>query len=319
MVVQRDKPNYRPSMSVRPHINVRDWGLIAILSLLWGGTFLLIEIGLKSFPPVTLVFIRMGFAVPPLLLATWLSGERLPQDFKSWRMLTAVGMLNGGLPFMLFFWGQQYLDSGYASILNATTPLWGVLVAHFMTQDEKATPARIAGVLLGMAGIVIMVGASLGKGMSQSFIAQLACLVSTLFYSFAAVYGRRLSQAKMSPMVIATGQTAMAALFLLPAMLVIDQPWTLPPPRLDAVLAGAAIAVLSTALAYVFYFRLIDSAGASNAQLVAFIMPVVAVFLGVAVLGERLSERQLAGSLVIALGLAVIDGRLLPRSQKAKA
>jgi drug/metabolite transporter (DMT)-like permease len=142
-----------------------------------------------------LVFMRLALAVPPMWIVMRLMGERLPTDPKSWALLDASSVRSiARLPFILFFWGQQYLDSGYASILNATTPIWGVVVAHFMTHDEKATPARIVGVLVGMAGIIVMVGPDAMKGLSNNLLAQIACIISTLFYSFAAIYGRRLSQ-----------------------------------------------------------------------------------------------------------------------------
>jgi drug/metabolite transporter (DMT)-like permease len=301
------------SQLMAPKLDATGWGLIGILSILWGGAFFLIEVGLRSYPPNTLVFMRLALAVPFLWIALRLSGGRLPSDLKSWQLLGVVGLLNCALPFILFFWGQQYLDSGYASILNATTPLWGVVTAHFMTSDEKATPTRIAGVLLGMAGIIVMVGPDAMKGLSGNLLAQIACLVSTLFYSFAAIYGRRLSQTSMTPMVIATGQTATAALFMLPIMLMVDQPWTMAMPRMDATLAGLTLAIFSTAVAYVLYFRLIDRAGASNAQLVAFLMPILAVILGIAFLNESLSGAQVAGAALIGVGLIVLDGRLLAR------
>ncbi|MBK9431984.1 MAG: DMT family transporter [Sphingomonadales bacterium] len=145
-------------MMTSPKLDATGWGLIAILSILWGGAFFLIEVGLRSYSPNILVFMRLALAVPPMWIVMRLMGERLPTDPKSWALLMVVGALNCALPFILFFWGQQYLDSGYASILNATTPIWGVVVAHFMTHDEKATPARIVGVLVGMAGIIVMVG-----------------------------------------------------------------------------------------------------------------------------------------------------------------
>ena len=298
-------------MTQAPKLDGTGWGLIAILSILWGGAFFLIEVGLRSYPPNTLVFMRLALAVPFLWIALRLSGGRLPSDAKSWQLLAVVGLLNCALPFILFFWGQQYLDSGYASILNATTPIWGVITAHFMTSDEKATPMRIIGVLLGMAGIVVMVGPDAIAGLSDNLLAQIACIVSTLFYSFAAIFGRRLSQANMTPMVIATGQTAAAALFMLPVVLIVDQPWAMAAPRLDATLAGLTLAVLSTALAYTLYFRLIDRAGASNAQLVAFLMPILAVILGIAFLGEALTGGQIAGAALIAAALLILDGRLI--------
>ncbi len=296
-----------------PKLDATGWALIAILSVLWGGTFYLIEIGLRSFPPITLVFIRVAFAVPPLWIAMRLMGQRLPRDRRIWAMLTVVGALNCALPFMLFFWGQQYLDSGYAAILNATTPLWGVVTAHLLTSDEKATPARILGVSAGLCGIVVMVGPAAISGLSDNLLAQVACLVSTAFYSVAAIYGRRLSQTTLTPMAVATGQTITAALLLIPAVLIIDQPWTLPIPSGQSVAAGLALAIVSTAFAYALYFQLIDRAGASNAMLVAFIMPIFAVILGVALLGEKLGEGQLTGATLIALGLAIIDGRLFLR------
>lgn len=303
-------------MTSTPKLDATGWGLIAILSILWGGAFFLIEVGLRSYPPITLVFMRLALAVPPMWIAMRLMGERLPTEPRVWGLLAIVGALNCALPFILFFWGQQYLDSGYASILNATTPLWGVITAHFLTSDEKATPARIIGVLIGMAGIVVMVGPQAMKGLSNNLLAQLACIVSTIFYSFAAIYGRRLSQTELTPMAVATGQTMMAALMMVPIVAVMDQPWTMALPRLDSTLAGITLAIFSTALAYTLYFRLIDRSGASNAQLVAFLMPILAVILGIAFLGESLSSGQIAGAALIAVGLAILDGRLVARFQK---
>ncbi|HMS19376.1 EamA family transporter [uncultured Sphingorhabdus sp.] len=303
-------------MTQSPKLDGTGWLLIGILSILWGGAFFLIEVGLRSYPPITLVFMRLVLAVPPMWIAMRLMGERLPTQPRIWGLLAVVGALNCALPFILFFWGQQYLDSGYASILNATTPLWGVVTAHFLTSDEKATPARIIGVLVGMAGIVVMVGPEAMKGLSNNLLAQIACIVSTIFYSFAAIYGRRLSQTELTPMAVATGQTLVAALMMVPIVAVMDQPWTMATPRLDSTLAGITLALFSTALAYTLYFRLIDRSGASNAQLVAFLMPILAVILGIAFLGESLSGGQIAGAGLIAVGLAILDGRLIARFQK---
>ncbi|MEQ1538630.1 MAG: DMT family transporter [Sphingorhabdus sp.] len=300
-------------MTTTPRLDGNGWLLIGILAILWGGAFFLIEVGLRSFPPITLVFIRVGFAVPAMWLAMRIMGQRLPTDMRIWALLTVVGAFNCALPFTLFFWGQQYLDSSYAAILNATTPLWGVITAHFMTSDEKATPSRITGVLVGLSGIIVMVGPDAMKGLSDNLLAQIACLISTVFYSLAAIFGRRLSQTSLTPMAVATGQTMTAALLMVPIMLVVDQPWTMAMPRLDATLAGLALALISTALAYFLYFRLIDWSGASNAQLVAFLMPILAVILGIAFLGEHLNQGQIIGAVLIAFGLVIIDGRLLAR------
>lgn len=294
-------------------MSAADWGIIMLLSLLWGGAFFMIELGLRGFPPNTLVFLRMALAVPPMLLILHIMGHRMPRDGKSWGQLFILGAINAAFPFILFFWGQTHIESGLASILNATTPLWGVVTAHFLTRDEKATPARIVGVLLGLAGIIVMVGPDALGGLSGSVLAQLACLAATLLYALAAVYGRTLSQSAMTPLVVATGQVVTAALIMLPVMLIADQPWNLPVAGWDAWAGAIGLAIPSTAIAYFFYFRLIDSAGASNAMLVAFIMPVIAVILGVVALGETVEFKELAGAALIALGLLAMDGRLLPK------
>ncbi len=298
---------------MNPKMSAADWGIIMLLSLLWGGAFFLIELGLRGFPPNTLVLLRMTLAVPPMLLALWFLKLKLPTDAKSWQQLFILGAINAALPFILFFWGQTRIDSGLASVLNATTPLWGVIIAHFLTRDEKATSARIIGVLLGMAGIIVMVGADALQGVTGSVLAQLACLAATLSYAFAAVYGRTLSKSNMSPMVIATGQVITAAILMLPVAILVDQPWELSAPGWDAWAGAIGLAVPSTAIAYYFYFRLIDSAGASNAMLVAFIMPVIAIILGVIALGETVELNEIAGAALIALGLVAIDGRVFAR------
>lgn len=296
-----------------------DWGIILFLSLLWGGAFFMIALGLRSFPPITLAFMRMALAVPPMLLALKYLGQKLPTDSRSWRQLFVLGGLNAAFPFMLFFWGQSYIGTGLGSILNATTPLWGVVLAHLFTRDEKATPSRLLGVLLGLAGIVVMVGTGALKGMTSDVLAQLACLSATVLYALAAIYGRTLSQSTMTPIVVATGQVFTAAVLILPFMLVFDQPWTLPFARWDAWIGAIGLAIPSTAFAYFLYFRLIDRAGASNAMLVAFIMPVVAIVLGVVALGESVSVKEMIGAALIALGLVAIDGRVFAKLARTRS
>lgn len=293
-----------------PRMSSGDWGIIMLLSLIWGGAFFLIALGLRSFPPITLAFLRMALAVPPMLIALAYLGQKLPTDRRSWQQLFVLGALNAAFPFMLFFWGQSHISTGLGSILNATTPLWGVVLAHLFTRHEKATPSRIAGVLLGLAGIVVMVGTGALKGMTSDVLAQVACLFATVLYAVAAIYGRTLSQSTMTPIVVATGQVFTAAILILPFMLFFDHPWTLPFARWDAWVGAIGLAIPSTAFAYFLYFRLIDRAGASNAMLVAFIQPVVAIILGVLALGESFAAKEMIGAALIALGLVAIDGRV---------
>jgi drug/metabolite transporter (DMT)-like permease len=291
----------------------RDWGLIVTLAILWGSGFSLIEIGLRSVPPNTLVFARMALAVPPLLLLLKVRGETLPVDFKSWEMLTVVGLLNVVVPFILFYWGMTQISTGLASILNATTPLWGVVAAHFLTRDEKATPARVVGVLFGVAGIAVMIGVDALKGMSSGILAQIACLIATLCYALGSIYGRRFGQSGMTPLSIATGQVITSAIVLLPIALFTDAPLSLPMPGMDFWLSTIAMAVFSTSLAYFLFFKLVESAGASNSLLVTFLIPIVAIVLGAVFLGERFSVNQGAGVVLIAVGLVLLDGRVLRR------
>jgi drug/metabolite transporter (DMT)-like permease len=293
----------------------RDWGLIVTLAILWGSGFTLIEIGLRSVPPNTLVFARMALAVPPLLLLLKRRGETLPGDFKSWEMLTIVGLLNVVVPFILFYWGMTQISTGLASILNATTPLWGVVAAHFLTRDEKATLARVIGVLFGVAGIAVMIGVDALKGMSSGILAQIACLIATLCYALGSIYGRRFGQSGMTPLSLATGQVITSAIVLLPIALFTDAPLSLPMPGMDFWLSTIAMAVFSTSLAYFLFFKLVESAGASNSLLVTFLIPIVAIVLGAAFLGERFSVNQGAGVVLIAMGLVLLDGRVLRRNR----
>jgi drug/metabolite transporter (DMT)-like permease len=291
----------------------RDWSLIVALAVLWGSAFILIEIGLRYVPPNTLVFARMALAVPPLLFLMQLRGVKLPTDAKSWTMLSVLGTLNVVLPYILFYWGMTQISTGLASILNATTPLWGVVTAHFLTQDEKATPARIIGVLFGVAGIAVMIGVDALSGMTSGLLAQIACLTATLCYAFGSIYGRKFGASGMAPLSIATGQVLTSAVIMLPIALISDVPWTLPMPGVSFWLATGAIAVFSTSFAYYLYFQLLESAGASNSLLVTFLIPIVAVLLGAAFLGERFSVNQGAGVVLIAVGLVLLDGRVLAR------
>lgn len=289
-----------------------DWGLIIALSILWGGAFFFIEIALRAFPPNTLVFLRMSLAMPPLLLVLKFTGQKLPRDVASWRDLSVLGMLNVVLPFILFIWGQTQISSSLASVLNATTPLWGVVTAHFLTKNEKATPVRILGVFLGVAGITVMMGRDAFNS-GASILPQIACLIGTLCFALASIYGLRFGKSGMPPMVIATGQVITASVIMLPIALIMDAPWRLPMPDFDVIVATVALAVFSTSLAYALYFRLLQSAGASNSLLITFLIPVTAIILGTLFLGEHMEPLQFAGMGLIALGLVVLDGRLIRR------
>jgi len=287
-----------------------DWAKLLFLSLIWGATFFYIEIALTALPPLTIVLARVGFGALTLLAVLRVLRVAVPRGWAVWRMFFAMGALNNLVPFTLFVWGQAHIPSGLAAILNATTPIFAILIAHALTGDERLTPAKATGLVLGLAGVVVLVGGTaLAPVSGMVLLAHLACLGATLSYAFAGVYGRRFARAGVAPLATAFGQIAASSLMLLPLVLFIDTPWqlALPPARVWLALAG--LSVLGTALAYVLYFRLLASAGATNLTLVTFLIPVTALALGIGVLGERLEPRHIAGMALIAAGLVAIDGR----------
>lgn len=283
--------------------------LLLILSVVWGGSFFFIAIAVKEIPPFTIVTMRVVLGAAILLLVMRFSAIPFPVGREIWTTFLVIGLVNSVIPFSLLVWGQSHIASGLASILNGTTPLFTVLVAHFMTDDEKITPSRLAGLAVGLAGVAIMMGHDLLNTLGTDLPAQLACLVAGLAYAFGGVYGRRFSALGIAPIAAAVGQFTGAAILIVPLMLIVDQPWRLAMPSTGALTAVLGLALLSTAFAYILYFRLLASAGATNVHLVTLLIPVTAVLLGIAFLGESLEPKHLAGMALIGLGLAVIDGR----------
>lgn len=293
----------------QPALGRTEWLLLVTLSGLWGGSFFFTEVALRGLPPFSVVEGRVALAAATLLVLVRATGLRMPDDRAAWRSFAAMGALNNLVPFCLIVWGQTHITSGLAAILNATTPLFGVLVAHALTRDERLTPARLVGVIAGFAGVAVMVGPGAFGGMGGAVWAQVAVLGGAFSYALAAVYGRRFRG--RPPLVTAAGQVTASAVMLLPVMLVADRPWSLPPPGTATLAALLGSALVSTALAYVLFFRILATAGATNILLVTFLIPVSALMLGVGFLGETLDGGQIAGMAMIALGLAIIDGRLV--------
>lgn len=302
-------------------MNLLEWGLLLTLSVLWGGSFFFNSVAVKEMPTFTVVVTRVSLAAIILLIATRASSVRMPRDGSIWAAFFGMGFLNNVVPFSLIVWGQAHLASGVASILNATTPLFTVVVAHFCTSDEKMTGGRFVGVLVGLAGVTIMIGGDAITSLGANVIAQLACLAAAISYAFAGVFGRRFKAMGVSPLATAAGQVTASSVMLMPVMLLVDKPWVLPLPSLAAISALVCLAALSTALAYILYFRILATAGATNLLLVTFLIPVTAILLGVLVLGEQLQARHWIGMGLIGLGLAAIDARLwralaMPFSQR---
>jgi drug/metabolite transporter (DMT)-like permease len=246
----------------------------------------------------------------------WWRKERLPMPPGAASAYLVLALLNNVIPFVMFAWAQEVITGGLASILNATTPIWGVLVAHLFTADEKATPGKVVGVLLGFAGVAVLIGTDFLGELGRGLVAQLSCLAGTLCYALAGVWARRFSRMGIAPTAVATGQLSAAALVMLPLVLLFEPPWLAAAPSAEAWLSLGALALFSTSLAYILYFRLLASAGATNSLLVTFLIPVTAILLGALFLGERLEWRSVAGMALIAAGLAAIDGRLFRRRKE---
>jgi len=291
----------------------RDWAILLFLSVLWGGSFFFIEVALETVAPFTLVLIRVAIAAAFLWLWLLIRRERMNLPPGAAFALLVLALLNNVIPFILFAWAQAEITGGLASILNATTPIWGVIVAHAFTADEKANPGKVAGVLLGFGGVAVMIGADLLGDIGTSALAQLACLFSTLCYALAGVWARRFRTMGVSPAAVSTGQLTAAAIVVLPLVLIFEPPGQAVTPTPEAWMALIALALFCTSIAYVLYFRLLASAGATNSLLVTFLIPVSAILLGTLILHESLEPRHVLGMALIGAGLAAIDGRLLRR------
>ncbi len=298
---------------MNPTMGARDWLLLLVLSVLWGGSFFFVEVALAELGPLTVVTGRVGLAATALIGLVYLGGGRMPLAPRLWGAILVMGALNNLIPFSLIAWGQVHIDSGLASILNATTPLFTVVLAHFLTAEERLTAGRLAGVLLGLGGVAVLIGPQALAGLGLAGLGQVAVLGAALSYAFAGIFGRRFKE--LPPSVAAAGMLSATTVMILPLALVVERPWSLSP---SSVTWGAmlGLALLSTAVAYQIYFRILASAGATNLLLVTFLIPVSALLLGVLVLGERPQWTAFAGMALIFAGLAAVDGRLLARLRR---
>ncbi len=296
-------------------MTLRNWLDLLALGAVWGGAFFFARIAVGEIHPVTLVFLRVFLGAITIGLFLALTGRPVLAAPRTMAALAGLAVLNNVIPFSLIFAGQTELGAGLASVINATTPFWTAIAASLLTADEKLTANKIAGILIGIAGAALVVGPTALQGSDGPAWAKFAILGGTLSYALAAIYARRFRS--LAPPVIASGQLLASSVIMAPVMLLFGKPetlWTVSPRVWAAVLA---LAIVSTSFAYILYFRLIASAGATNASLVTLVIPAFALALGVAFLGESLHSYELAGLALIATGLVTIDGRLLRRRYKA--
>ncbi len=293
-----------------PRMGALEWALLIALSIIWGGSFLFVGIAVSALPTFTIVLLRVAIAALALHLILRAMRIPLPGDATAWAAFFGMGLLNNVIPFSLIAWGMIHIASGLASILNATTPLFTVLLAHALTGDERLTRARLAGVLTGLAGVVVLIGPEALQGLGGDVLAQIAVLGAACSYGFAGIFGRRFRRMGIPPLATATGQVTASSILLLPMTLFMDRPWTLAMPGVTVWAAIVGLALLSTALAYVLFFRILAGAGAVNLSLVTFLIPVSAILMGITVLGETLHATDFLGMILIGCDLIAIDGRL---------
>ncbi len=313
---QQMRPSAAPAAPTAPAMTLGTWALLALLGLIWGGSFFFGRIAVQQVPPLTIAFLRLGIAA--LALHLYLRGSQglYPALIARAPAFLILGLVNNAIPHTLILMGQTQIGAGLASILNATTPIWTVIIANVWTADEKLTSTKLAGTILGLIGTVLLVGPAaiadlFGGDHAVPLWALLLPVGAAISYGIANTFGRRFRD--LPPTVTATGQLTASSLIVLPIALAVDHPWALPVPSLSAITAILALALISTAWGYILFFRILTRAGGTNTSLVTLLVPPSAILLGVLFLGEALSLLDAAGMLVIGLGLVMLDGRLPAR------
>lgn len=294
-----------------PSMDIKSTFMLVGLAAVWGGSFFFAEIALREVPPLTITLHRVFWAVPILAFIVRMKGIIVPRSMRVWGAYLVMGALNNAIPFSLIFWGQTQIESGLASILNGTTAMFGAVVAGLVLADEPLTAKKIVGATLGIVGVAFIMGPGVLTDFNPSNLAQLAIIGAALSYAFASVWGKT-TLAGHPPLMNALGMLTGSTLLMIPIVLVFDG---VPEITLSAGVWGAllGVAALSTALAYFLYFAILAKAGAANLMLVTLLIPPFAIGLGVLFLGERMGLEAWIGFAIIAVGFAVIDGRLFSR------
>jgi drug/metabolite transporter (DMT)-like permease len=302
-------------MTPQKTISPRAWAELFLLAAIWGASFLSNRLALNEVGVLTTVAFRVGGAC--LLLWLWVAAKGLsaPRNPRLWGAFLVMGLLNNAIPFTLITWGQLTITSGLAAILNASTALMGVLLASVLFRDERLTPARLAGVMLGFAGVTVAIGWRALTALDLTSLAQLALLGASFSYACAGSWARK-TLGGLQPQVAAAGMLTGSSLLMVPSALLAEG---VPGLSHGAGTWGALayLAVVATAGAYLLYYRLLGMAGAGNLSLVTLLVAPLAILLGALVLGEALPPRAYAGFALIAAGLLVIDGRVLGRKDSA--
>jgi drug/metabolite transporter (DMT)-like permease len=302
-------------MTAQKTIPPRAWAELLLLATIWGGSFISNRLALNEVPVLTTVAFRVAGAC--LLLWVYVRLRRLPvpRSPRIWLAFLIMGLLNNALPFTLITWGQLTIPSGLAAIVNASTAIFGVLAAALIFRDERLTARRLTGVILGFTGVAVAIGLQALTTLNLTSLPQLALVAAAVSYALAAVFARRMLGG-LAPQVAAAGMLTGSTVLMVPAALWADGlPSLAHSPGIWAALGY--LAVISTAGAYLLYYRVLGMAGAGNLSLVTLLTAPIAILLGALILGEALPPRAYAGFALIALGLLIIDGRLMPRKDSA--
>lgn len=286
-----------------------EWAMLLLIAGFWGGSYFFTGVAIKELPVFSIVMARYAVAAPIMICLIYWLGQRYPWNsdiFKAGLFLAAFNQL---IPFSLITWGQSHIPSAVASIVNAAGPIITLVMAHYMTRDDRMNGQRASGVVIGFAGMGIMIGAGAMQALNASIAAQLACVLASFSYAFGSITARKFSRDNIKPTELVAAQSVVAGIILLPLVLVVDRPWTLPMPSSGTWLSLLGLGLLSSTIGHLIFFRLLATAGATNLSLVSYFMPITAISLGVLFLGDVLEPRHIAGLCIIVCGLAIMDGR----------
>lgn len=278
--------------------------LLGVLALLWGSSYLLTKVAVTEIPPITLIAARVTIATAILCTVMWAQGANLPADGKSWRMLYLQAVFNSIAAWTILAWGQRHIDSGLASVLNSTSPIFVFLLTLFVSRHERLSWLKLAGALLGLAGVTMIVGVDVLRGLGQQVAGQLAALFGAFLYGCAAIYGKRF--AHLPAVVTAAGTMVCASLTLVPLAIIAEAPWH-HTPSAKAVAAATVLGVFATGLALLIYFRLVRTLGSMGVASQSYLRAGIGVLLGMIILGEAFSMTVGLGLVAAILGVAAIN------------
>ncbi|HYV87270.1 MAG TPA: DMT family transporter [Candidatus Polarisedimenticolia bacterium] len=274
--------------------------LLLLLSALWGSSYAFIKLGVATIPPITFIAARTVIASLLLLAILRLRGVRMPRDGLLWRRFAIQALLNSVVPFTLIAWGERSLDSGLATILNSTSPIFTFLLGSLLLRQESPTWPRLIGVIAGLSGVTLIVGFTALQGLGSETMATLAIVAATICYAGAALFGRQFRG--LDPMLPAAGSLIAGSIILIPISLIVDRPWTLSPSA-ESLAALMALAVFCTALALVIYFRLLEMVGPLGTVAQAYLRVPIGVAIGLAFMGESLAPTAGIGLVLVIAGV----------------